>query len=274
MNVKRFPGIILIPILLGCCLPLPAAAVANLIRNGDMEQGEGNPANWGMWGWQMRNATFRLDTGNAYNGKRYATIINDANNDARFIQEVLVEEGRIYRISGWIKTVNVGRGDDVKGASISLLEDAVHSTRDIKGTNGKWEYVEFYLEIGQYVMKITISLGVGGSRKLNMGQASFDLVEMTEVKLVPQGAIFTKITGNPEDIPPTPPSKAIMPAETELARQPAPKRPWYSNPMIFIVGFLILVVIAAVFILLLSPKEENRFVPADEDKPPDDPPAD
>lgn len=253
------------------------SAAENLIRNGGMELGEGNPANWGMWGWQMTNARFSLDSGGAYKGNRYATIVNNENNDARFIQEVLVDEGKIYKISGWIKTENVGQAEDVKGASICLLEDGLHSTRDIKGTNGKWEYVEFYLEVGRYVMKVTVSLCVGGTRKLNTGKASFDEVHMEEVTAVPAGAIHTKIDGKPEDLPPTPPPSSgdkketpVSPGATAKAPDnaeqiPDPQNPQETNPMLIVIIILVLIFIAAVIILFFSPREEKK-IPLEEEE--------
>lgn len=235
-------------------------AADNLIQNGGMELGEGNPANWGMWGWQMTNARFSLDTGVAHQGNRYATIENNENNDARFIQEVLVEEGKIYKISGWIKTANVGQAEDVKGASICLLENGLHSTRDIKGTNGTWEYVEFYLEVGKYIMKVTVSLAVGGARKLNTGRASFDDVRMEEVAAIPADAISTFIEGKPEDLPPTPPPPDNQTEKQEVAKdnsKPPPEEPAKANPILIVIIILVLVFIAAVIILLFAPKEEK-----------------
>jgi len=235
-------------------------AEENFIRNGEMEQGEGNPANWGMWGWQMKSAIFKLENGAAHGGNRFATIINNENNDSRFIQEILVEEGQKYKISGWIKTEEIGTATEARGAAISLLEDDKIATKDIKGTNDKWEYVEFYLEIGKNVRKITVSLCVGGVRRINTGRASFDDVKMEAVTAVPKNTKIVKYEIVPEGLSSNAPVEDI----SQENLQPAVKQPWYTNPLLIVVLILIAVIIAAVVILVFAPKEKSSDTVSEE----------
>jgi len=72
---------------------------------------------------------------------------------------VTVSPNSYYKLSGWIKTENVG--NDVLGANLSL-EGVTTYSKDIRGTVDEWQYTELYIKTGENVETIKVSLGLGG----------------------------------------------------------------------------------------------------------------
>jgi hypothetical protein len=164
------------------------AQVINYIFNGSFEQLiDGSPANWVTHSYDKSSdaAVFKVETDNPQLGEKYATITNNVPNDSRYIQTVLVEENKKYKLSCYIKTENVS--EEGNGANLSIAGQQVTSKK-IKGTTDDWEYVELYtvIESGVETMKVTV--GVGGYGALSTGKASFDNVLMEEVETIPEGA--------------------------------------------------------------------------------------
>ncbi len=180
-------------------------AAGNMVKNPSFEEGSGGmPSEW-----QTRTyitnpgvTDFRQEGGNTHSGSKYATMVNNAENDAKFSQELSVKESRTYKISCWIKTENVGEKN--KGANIGI-EGKLETSPDIKGTNGKWEYVEMYAKTGQGINSMGIIAGIGGYGSMNTGKASFDDVVVEEVSALPEGAVVSSLNvekpGGTIDVP-------------------------------------------------------------------------
>lgn len=167
----------------------------NLLQNPSFEQESGAmPASWENSSWDVKPGVseFNYEKGEAHSGDGFVTVTNNSENDARFTQNVSVKDNTTYRLSCWIKTENVGTVQNGKGANISV-EGKVETSKDIKGTNGKWEYAEMYLRTGSGIDTIKVTVGIGGYGAINIGKASFDDVSAEEVGSVPAGAITAQL---------------------------------------------------------------------------------
>ena len=168
-------------------------AAVNLVKNPSFEDGTGAmPTEWqsGAYIEKPGVTDFKWESNNAHSGKKYVTITNNSENDARFKQDVPVKENAFYKLSCWTKTKNVGAQN--KGANISI-EGKLETSPDIKGTNGKWESTELYAKTGQGVTLIRVMVGIGSYGSMNTGKASFDDVAVEEVSAIPDGAVVATI---------------------------------------------------------------------------------
>jgi hypothetical protein len=152
----------------------------------------GSIEGWRIWEFNKNTSEFRIETENAYEGNKYVTIVSNTENDARLIQHVPVKENKIYKISAWVKTENIGHIEtDLLGANLSIDTHFITSP-DIKGTTITWKYLELYVRPERRVKEIPVALCLGGYGSLNTGKASFDAIEVIEVDEVPTGAgLFT-----------------------------------------------------------------------------------
>ena len=64
-----------------------------------------------------------------------------------------IKPDTVYKLSGWIKTQNVG--SQYLGANISLL-NRFYTTESITGTTETWKYVEMFIKASPKAKKITI----------------------------------------------------------------------------------------------------------------------
>ncbi|MBN2535790.1 MAG: hypothetical protein JXB88_23120 [Spirochaetales bacterium] len=156
----------------------------NLLQNPGMEENDTEATGWRLDEFLRGGTIVRIEHDGAFGGKNYVSLENTAENDARLIQTVKIEENANYRVSGWIKTENVS--DEGIGANLSLNEHWFIS-REIKGTSDKWEYVEFYLSVTADLKTVTVCLRLGGYGGTSTGKACFDEVSMVKVKDVPGG---------------------------------------------------------------------------------------
>ncbi|HEY9062113.1 MAG TPA: carbohydrate binding domain-containing protein [Pseudobacteroides sp.] len=169
-----------------------AYAEGNLLLNPSFEEVTGeNPTGWEPWGYNG-GSVFKVEEGEGHSGKKFVSITSESENDARYKQTVAVKENSTYKLSCWVKTENVGA--DKTGAIISLL-DYVYSSKDLKGTNDKWEYTEMYFKPGKGVMSVVVTVSLGGHGNMNKGKAYFDDLTMEEVASVPSGAKVAPIEG-------------------------------------------------------------------------------
>lgn len=166
----------------------PYATTQNFLFNGSFEQlVDGTPANWIMESYDKDPgaSTFEVETADPQLGERYVTITNNVTNDSRYLQAVMVEENKKYKLSCYIKAENVS--EEGKGANLSVGSQLITS-KQIKGTTEGWEYVEMYAVIEEGAKTMNVSVGVGGYSGTSTGKASFDNVLMEEVELIPEGA--------------------------------------------------------------------------------------
>ena len=165
----------------------------NLVKNPSFEkEKKGKPTAWEIESWVKDPEAGRctLEKGKAYRGTKFVMVESFVPNHVAFTQLIRVEENSIYKIYGWIKTENVGRGN--KGANIGI-EGKMDTSKDIKGSNGKWKPVEFYARTGEDVISFKLMLNLGGYASLNTGKAFFDEIVVKEVENVPGGAHVVSI---------------------------------------------------------------------------------
>lgn len=169
------------------------AEVKNILFNNSFElTGDDEPTNWTTKSWNKDPgaAEFKIETENPHSGEKYVSITNKVENHSRYIQSVLVEENKKYKISCYIKTENVS--ENGKGANISI-EKYLPTSKRIKGTTNDWEYVELYVSTNKGVNNIDVSLNLGGYSGTCTGKAYFDSVLMEEVDSIPEGAPVAEI---------------------------------------------------------------------------------
>lgn len=196
--IKKPVLILALFIVIFSVFPVMAAEEGNVLENPSFE--EGDSANAGAWIHEAYNkdagaAEFKLEDGNAHSGGKFATVINNVENDSRYLQAIKVKPDTSYKLSCYIRTEGVGQ--EGKGANLSIGSH-LETSREIRGTNGKWEYVEMYAKVGDGIETINVTVGVGGYGALSKGRASFDDVRVEVVDNIPDGAIVSVI-GNTEN---------------------------------------------------------------------------
>lgn len=185
--MKKF----LLPILSAILLTLSLCSVSsaegnNILKNPSFEDAD-KPYSWDQDIWEASDGQKEIKVVNNvfHTGKQCAAIINTKEGDSRLKQTIDVESDSIYKISGWIKTENVG--DTQKGANFSILMLQITST-DVKGTTD-WKYIEMYGRTGKSQTSLTVTAGLGGYGSLNTGTAYFDDISVEKVSSVPQDAV-------------------------------------------------------------------------------------
>lgn len=164
----------------------------NIIVNHSFEDGTDSPKSWKTWIWNTKKgiSEFKYEKGNANTGEKFVTIINHEENDARYKQVVNVDENSMYKLSGYIKTKNVG--SEKKGANISI-DGKIETSKDFKGNNENWTYTEMYIKTGEGIKEVVITIGLGGYGNINTGMASFDDISMEKVESIPDTATISNI---------------------------------------------------------------------------------
>ncbi len=199
MKPRHIFAVAVVLILLVSIASSAGASSESLVVNPSFEEGSGNiPYGWTTWQWNSDPGVteFGIKEGDAHSGSRYVTVQNNSDNDARFRQTVRVEQNSKYRISCRVKTENTGK--DTLGANISI-EGRLETSRDIKGTNDRWEMTELYVQTGEGVSSFVLTLGLGGYGNINTGTAAFDEVVMEKVDIIPAGASAALIEKKKDD---------------------------------------------------------------------------
>jgi hypothetical protein len=130
-----------------------------------------------------------VQSGQAHQGNNCIKITNGQGNDSRIVQVVSVKPSSLYKLSGWIKTENVGQ--DGKGAILSVYMMTI-STTELKGTND-WTYVELYGRTGPDQQALEFTAGLGGHGGESTGTAYFDDISVEETANVPDGAAIVNL---------------------------------------------------------------------------------
>ena len=222
----------------------------NIIINPGMELSNDDIKYWRKDGYNKTATKFVIETGKAHSGRNYVSIISDTPNDAQLIQSIPVKSDTNYRVSGHIMTENVG--EDNVGANLSVL-DQMFISKDIKGTSGKWEYVEFYIAVKKNVKKVDFCLRLGGYGSVNKGKASFDDISFEETGRIPKGADWISIGGKTRTSSDNPNKSKENKSGNEMKRI---KINTEDLPYIFVV--ILIIASAGFFIFLLSAKEVRK----------------
>ncbi len=169
--------------------------VKNAISNTSFEEVEGNrPKGWRTVNWQPK-AEFAVDESVAHSGKRSVRISSADGADASFQSIVVVQPYAKYRLSGWIKTLDLRPGTS-KGALINLhamdiMTEAVSGTQD-------WTRVEVIFDT-EGTDAVSVNCLFGGWGKAT-GTAWFDDVQLEFLSartLKPEAAVDTTKTMAP-----------------------------------------------------------------------------
>lgn len=175
---------------LALCLPFGALAMGeNLLENGDFSQGDDG---WRFDAWELDEgfSTIGVQGDAVYPNAVY--VANHEENDARLCQDVSVEPGGYYRLSGYIKAKGCA-GE--WGASLALGDTYTH-TGALHDTQGTWQYVEMTGQVAPGQKEVTVQLRVGGYGATTRGQAWFADVRLEKLDDAPQGAqVWAAISG-------------------------------------------------------------------------------
>jgi len=172
-------------IVLAFVIPFPTRTVqakVNVLFNGDFELGSSESLGTEVFGWEqdgktISGSTFGWDSGQRYSGSKSVLVTNETTNDARWVQNIMVQTYAVYRLSGWIKTENVPEGGN-QGASLSFI-GTDFSSQKITGTTD-WTYV--YVDVltrnqtfVQVAARLIVENGMSG------GTAWFDDLKLEQM---------------------------------------------------------------------------------------------
>jgi len=154
----------------------------SLLVNGGFEEWNGSvPAGWQMSAWRLSGSDFSAgpDIRQPHEGKVSLRIDNKVPNDTLCIQHVPIQEGHVYRVSAWVKTLNVQAGQGSIGACLCVGSTWIRST-SLVGTRD-WAPVEFYVKTGKDVDRLPVACRLGYWSSTVTGTAWFDQVSVDEV---------------------------------------------------------------------------------------------
>ncbi|MDP4179594.1 MAG: carbohydrate binding domain-containing protein [Bacillota bacterium] len=239
---------IMVTILLFCFMCIAGYAEGNMLANPSFEDVTGdNPKGWEPWSYAS-GSTFKVEDGNGHTGKKFVSITSQSENDARYKQTVSVKENSIYKLSCWARTENVGQ--QKAGAIISIL-DYVFSSKDLKGTNDKWQYEEMYAKIGPDISSVVVTVSLGGHGNMNTGKAYFDDVSMEEVTSVPSGVEVATISKK-------------QPADNSSTS--GDNKSNGSGALIIVIIVVLIVIGISVYIVIVSKKSKKRNTDSDDNQ--------
>lgn len=229
-------------------------AEGNLITNGSFEEVQnGIPIGWSIYSYKNdEGATeFKVDSDGAYAGNNCATIINNIENDSRYIQTVSAQPNKNYKLSCYIKGENI---NDTGNGAILSVEGQVSATSPLRNTDGLWEYVEMYVKTGEGVYSFNVTVGVGGYGAESAGKASFDDVKVEEIDSIPDDAIVAII-----EVPNQDNSHSSNQSESNIDSSESENKPSKNITVWIILAVCILVTTAAIYNTFKpSPSEENN----------------
>jgi len=153
----------------------------NIVLNGSFEEVDADePAYWirDTYLAGQENSRMKIEEGDAHSGSRFATIESLQPNDAKWTQTVSVKPDSLYKLSCWVRVVQVDEG--ATGANISVLGIGTTS-RDVKTSSGSWELLELVGRTGAEQQQVTVAVRLGSYGNLNTGKADFDDFSMEQI---------------------------------------------------------------------------------------------
>jgi dolichyl-phosphate-mannose-protein mannosyltransferase len=161
-------------------------AAENLLGNSSFEEISSDiPTLWSTMAYEEGKTKFTVDQAGAHSGSSYVTIENTQANDARWVQKIKVKSNTQYKLSGWVKTDNIGT--EAKGANLTV-EGIADSSPDVKGTSAEWQPLEMYFKTDKKQVELAVTARLGGYGSANTGKASFDDLIVEEITSAPAGA--------------------------------------------------------------------------------------
>ncbi len=175
-------------------IPAAPAYAAESLVNPSFEEVEpsGKAIGWDQTSYNTDSGVseFSITDEQAHSGKKSAKIVNNSENDSRFVQNFKIKENTNYKVSCWIMASGIG--EQGAGAVLSI-GNQLETTRKIGDTNGEWQYTEMYVKVGTGRRDMNITVGIGGYSSLCTGTAYFDDVSVEVVNEIPQGSIVALI---------------------------------------------------------------------------------
>lgn len=177
MRSKRLLAAILV-LLFALTMPVMGLADGdNLAKNGDFEKlSSGLPKDWSFKVYVDDGTASNYFIDNDAERGNVIRIVNNSENDARFIQTVKVKGNTVYKFSCYVKTDNVAGG---AGANIGFEEITDHS-ESVTGTSD-WQLIEITGKTDAKQKEITVGLRLGGFGATSTGTAWFDDFKVVEV---------------------------------------------------------------------------------------------
>jgi hypothetical protein len=119
-------------------------------------------------------------------GRRSLKILHPQANDSWVTQDVPVRGGRVYKLSGWLKTDNVQPAQGTVGANLCIAGSFIR-TASLKGTQ-PWTQVQCYFKTSSPRTVLSVACRLGSPSGMASGTAWFDDIDLREVKLsIPAG---------------------------------------------------------------------------------------
>ncbi|MEN2774352.1 hypothetical protein [Acetivibrio clariflavus] len=227
-------------------------AEGNLITNGSFEEvQDGVPVGWSIYTYHKDEGAseFKVESGEACDGNNYVTIVNNVQNDSRYIQTVSAQPNKNYKLSCYIKCENIS--DSGNGAILSV-EGQVTGSKPLKNTDGLWEYVELYVKTMEGVYSFNVTVGVGGYGAESSGKASFDNVTVEEIDTIPDGAIVAIVESPNQDNSPS-----NNQSESDIDNSESENKPAKNRTIWIILAICILVTAAAIYNTFKSSSSEE-----------------
>ncbi|MFP6664738.1 MAG: hypothetical protein VCC00_11095 [Deltaproteobacteria bacterium] len=185
MDMKRAGTIFLLIFLL--VLPAAAPAAGELVRNSLFTEGKsGKAAEWRTASYAKDDAATEFGWQVDAAGIGVIEIHNRLPNDARWIQSIPVSPGTWYRLSGWIRTEQVGARH--MGAYLTIM-GTFHNSRDLRGSQA-WQPVSLWVKTGALETKLEIGARLGGYSSENNGRAFFTALSLEELGFPAEGTPF------------------------------------------------------------------------------------
>lgn len=164
--------------------PSMTAFSRDLVGNGLFSQGKRVPAGWKFVAFydtpDAASSEWTMDSW----GAGVLKITNLKPNDTRWTQVVAVSPLTWYRISGWIRTQDVG--NEGGGAYLADMDDGYYSD-EIRGTQA-WQSVEYWIRTAPTQRSVELACRLGGYGSLNTGTAYFTGISFTRAGTPPAGA--------------------------------------------------------------------------------------
>jgi hypothetical protein len=142
------------------------------------QQAGGQPAAWAPECWQNRPDTGMEPDTEVVHGGRCAVRVfaTEEENDVRYSQRVVLQPGRKYRVTAYVRTAGVEGG---AGARVCLSNNQASS----EGLHGDhdWTRVSFEYQPDEDAV-VTLQCRLGGNGAVSRGTAWFDDVELIEIR--------------------------------------------------------------------------------------------
>lgn len=184
---KRIAAMALLLLLLFVFPVTGAFAAGNLVQNPGFEEGDAEaPSSWVKDAWIAgdESGQISIQSEEVHSGSKAAMIENLEPNHLKWVQDINVQAGSYYKISGWVKVVSTeGEGTGANILAVGIGNGYPH----VLDTAGEWQYLEFYGQTGPEQTVFGIGASLGGYSSLIKGKAYFDDLSVELLEGAPVG---------------------------------------------------------------------------------------